>query len=112
MRKNAVFVTEIISCALPRGVNVGVVVKIEPEFNDPVPEIRGFAGWGKIGQYPPVSAKNVIHITHQVIVVAVSPVVETVAAHVGAEFFIGSSTNFSTAIEAMTGFHFNKKLML
>jgi hypothetical protein len=80
------------------------MAEVKSHFSDLFPVHCAFAIGCNVGQYPPVLPENIIDVSHKVIVVAVEPVVVTVATLIRAEFFIGAAVQRFTAVHAVT-FH-------
>lgn len=57
-------------------------------------------GWNKFHENPPVFAQDIVDVPHVIRGFAVQPVVVVVAAHIRTEFFIYSSSDGFSAVEA------------
>jgi hypothetical protein len=99
VHQESVFVAEIVNCSFAGDVGMGMVTEIIAEVRNLIPVHGGFAGRRKISQYPAVPAENIIHIPHEIVVVAIDPVVVIVPALIGTEFFIGPAGKRLLAIE-------------
>ena len=88
VRDVAVLVAEKVGGSFSRDVRVRVVGEIEAELCDFFTVHRRFSLRREIGQYPPVPPENIVHVPHEIVVVAVDPVVVIVSALIGAELFI------------------------
>jgi hypothetical protein len=98
VQKKTIFITEIISSVFLSDIGVREITENKSQVEYFFFGNGNFPIGSEIGKYPAILAKNVIHISHEIIVVTVQPVIVTVSTLIGAIFFISSSIQGFSAI--------------
>ena len=88
VRNVAVLIAEKVRSPFAREVRVREIAEVKTQLRDFFLVHRRFSLRREIGQYPPVPPENIVHVPHEIVVVAVDPVVVIVSALIGAELFI------------------------